>query len=337
MPNMVEISKLKLDLTDKKILAELDKNCRTPSTKLAKKAHKSRQAVEYRINQLTSKGIITSFNAAINPHKMGYKIYKVYLKLRNIPQEKNKLLSSLRSSGMVYWLGEFSGSWDLIFAVFAKSDIEFYTFKNSLFSQFNNIIVDNYGDVLIDVKQYPKMYFTNELSQPTEFAGPIINNELDRLDYEILGIIVNNARIPLNELAKKTNSTHIVVKNRLKKLKAKGVIIQYRISINLNKLGLELYKAIIKLDRYTKQDAELLLNHLSRLPNIHYFISNMWAIEPELVVSNYQEYYHIIEGLKKQFPKVIRTIDTTLMISDEWTPGFKNLLTMRAEKISKPR
>ncbi|MDP2750009.1 MAG: winged helix-turn-helix transcriptional regulator [Nanoarchaeota archaeon] len=329
--NMVEITKIKLDKTDRKILAELDKNCRIPTTILAKKVMKSRQAVEYRINQLVTKGIITSFNASFNPHKMGHKIYKVYLKLRNIPEEKEKLFSYLKSAGIVYWMGECSGSWDLIFGVFAKSDYEFYRLKNELLSKFQKIIIQEYGDILIDVKQYPKMYFTNEISEPTMFAGEIVNNELDEIDYAILGEIVNNARIPINELATKINSTATIVRGKLKKLEQKGIIIQYRIGIDLNKLGLDLYKAIIKLDKYTKEDELKLLTYISNIPNMHYYIRNIWQMEPELVVSSYQEYYEIIEKLKKEFPYVIRTVDSVLMITDEWTPGFGNLLNVKSK------
>ena len=65
---------------------------------------------------------------------------------------------------------------------------------------------------------------------------------------------------------------------------------------------------------------------MSNIPNIHYFIRNLWQIEPEIVVNNYQEYYEIVEKLKKEFPFVIRTVDSVLMITDEWTPGFKNML-----------
>ncbi|MBT4824790.1 winged helix-turn-helix transcriptional regulator [Candidatus Woesearchaeota archaeon] len=329
---MVEITKIKLDKTDRKILAELDKNCRIPSTRLAKIVMKSRQAVEYRINQLVKKGIITSFNAAFNPHKIGYKLYKIYLKLRNIPQEKKKLFTFLKSSGLVYWMGEFSGSWDLIFGVFCKNDHGFYEMKNELLSKFSKIIVEEAGDILVDVKQYSKMYFTNEIVSPVMFAGEIVNNELDELDFSILGNIVNDARIPINELAKKVNTTPTIVRGKLKRLEQKGIIIQYRIGINLNKLGLELYKAIIKLDRYTKEDELKLLEYISRLPNVHYFIRNIWQLEPELVVGSYQEYYEIIENLKKEFPYVIRTIDSVLMITDEWTPGFKNMLELDNNK-----
>ena len=323
---MVEITAIKLDKTDRKILSELDRNCRIPTTTLAKKVLKSRQAVEYRIEQLVKKGIITSFNASFNPHKMGYKIYKIYLKLRNIPAEKKRLFTYLQSSDRVYWMGECSGTWDLIFGIFAKTDYQFFELKNDLLSQFSTIIIEEEGGILLDVMQYPKMYFTNERVPPTMFGGEIVQNELTDLDSAILKIIVNNGRIPINELAKRLHSTPIVVRGRLKKMEQSGIIIQYRIGINLNKLGLGLYKAIIQLDRYTKEDEMKLLEYLSGIPNIHYFIRNLWQIEPEIVVSNYQEYYQLIERLKQEFPQVIRTVDSVLMITDEWTPGFLNLL-----------
>jgi Lrp/AsnC family leucine-responsive transcriptional regulator len=326
---MVEITKIKLDKVNRRILAELDKNCRIPTTMLAKIVRKSRQTVEYRIRQLIEKGVIISFNASINPHKIGYKLYKIYLKLRNIPREKKRLFEYLKSCPITYWMGECSGTWDLIFAVFCKSDYEFFRFKNELISKFNKIIVEEWGQSLIDVKQYPKMYFTNEVSEPTIFAGDVIDNKLDELDYAILGVIVNNGRISIAELAEKVKSTPIVVKRRLERMEQKGIIIQYRIGIDLNKLGLELYKAIFTLDRYTKEDETKLLSYISQLPNVHYLINNMWSLELEVVVSNYKEYYEIIEHIKEEFSQVIRTVDSVLMITDEWTPGFKNLLTVK--------
>lgn len=326
---MVEIDKHILDKTNRKILAELDKNSRISSTQLAKKVMKSRQAVEYRIDNLAKSGIITSFNASINPHKMGYKLYKIYLKLKNIPQKKQKLFSYLKSSGLVYWMGECSGTWDLIFGVYAKTDYEFFELKNDLMSEYADIIVEQHGDNLVDVKQYPKMYFIGNKEEPVMFAGEIVQNEMDELDYAILGEIVNNSRIPITELSRKVKSTPIVVIGRIKKLEQKGIIIQYRVGIDLNKLGLELYKVVLSLEKYTKEDEKNLLRYVSGLPNIHYLIRNIWNIELELVVSNHQEYYKILEDLKKEFPFVIKTVDSVLMITDEWTPGFKNLLKIK--------
>ncbi|MDD9954411.1 MAG: winged helix-turn-helix transcriptional regulator [Candidatus Woesearchaeota archaeon] len=323
---MVEFSKIKLDKTDRKILFELDKNCRIPASTLAKKVHKSRQTVEYRINQLMKNGIITGFQTSFNPHKIGYKLYKIYLRLRNIPEERQELITYLHRAGNVYWMGECSGIWDLVAGIFAKNDYELFEFKNELISKFTNVIIKEAEGTYIDVLQYPKMYFTNELCTHTLFAGEIVHNKLDDLDYAILGEIVNQARMPITELARRTKTTPAIVRRRLKQLEEKGVILQYRVGIDLNKLGLELYKAIIKVDRYTKDDDRKMREYLARLPNVHYFIRHMWQLEPEIVADNYQEYYEIIENLKKAFPHVIRTVDSVLMITDEWTPGFKNLL-----------
>ena len=325
---MINVIKSQVDAADRKILAELDKNCRISTKRLAKMLRKSRQSVDYRINQMKQNGIISSFNSAINPHKMGCKIYKIYLKLRNIPSEKIRLFRYLRSTGIIYWMGECSGRWDLIFGVFSKTDSDFFSLKNDIISRFNKIIVEEEGDILVDVKQYAKMYFTGEIVKPVMFAGDVVHNKLDRLDCLILAETVNNARIHITDLSRKIKSTPIITRRRLRKLEQKGIIIQYRIGVNLNKLGLELYKAILRLDRYNKYDENRLLAYVSALPNVQYFIRNIWQIELELVVSNYQEYYGIIECLKKEFPFVIRTVDSVLMITDEWTPGFKNLYSL---------
>jgi len=317
---------VKLDKADRIILAELDKNCRISAGELAKRARKSRQSVEYRIKRLVREGVITSFNVAINPHKMGYRLYKIYLQLRNIPEERERLLEHLKGSGRVYWMGECDGAWDLIFGVFAKSDYDFYEVKNALISNFGKLIVNKQYDFILDVKQYPKMYFSGEVSAPTMFGGTIVDNEIDELDHAILGEIVNNARVSMTELAVKVESRPEKVSSRLKRMEKLGIIIQYRIGVNLEKLGLEMYKAILHIERYTKEDEKMLLEYVSGLSNVQYFIRNIWDIEPELVVEDYHEYIQIIEKLKEKFPYVIKNVEAVLMKTDEWTPGFRNLL-----------
>lgn len=318
--------KEKLDKADRIILAELDRNCRIPSSRLAKLAHKSRQSVEYRIGRLVERGIITSFNTSINPHRMGYKLYKIYLQLRNIQEEKQRLFEYLRGSGIVYWMGECDGAWDLIFGVFAESDYEFYVLKNELISEFGKIIVKNFYDLLVDVKQYPKMYFTGELHEPVMFGGEVVENRLDGLDHGILGEVVNNARISLTELASRAGSNPATVAARMRRMEQAGVIIQYRIGVDLNALGLEHYKAIIHLERYTKEDEKRLLAYMSGLPGLQYFIRNIWDVEPEIVVPGYHEYRELMEVLKKEFPFVIKNMESVVMKTDEWTPGYRNLL-----------
>ena len=51
-------------------------------------------------------------------------------------------------------------------------------------------------------------------------------------------------------------------------------------------------------------------------------------LEKQPIEDVQKKYYEIIENLKKEFPYVIRTVDSVLMITDEWTPGFRNLLKL---------
>jgi len=327
MPNNEPIVNVKVDKVDRIILAELDKNCRANLMQIAKTANKSRQSVEYRINQLQKMGVITGFHASFNPHKMGAKLHKIYLKLKNIPKEKKRLLNYLNQLRGIYWKGECSGNWDLIVAVFVRSDYEFFELKNNLITEFNGIILEEEDQPFLDARQYPKMYFTGKLEDYITFGGDIIDNKLDALDYILIQKLVANAKTPLTELAQKLDSTIPTIKSRLEKLQKIGVITQYRISVDLNKLGLELYKAILHLNKYDKEDERKLFAFFSNLKNTHYFIRNMDSIEIELAAHNYLEFNSIIENLKEEFPLTIQRADFVLMKTDEWAPGLKELLS----------
>jgi len=325
---MVKYKLQDLNKLDKRILFELDINCRTPTSLIAKKLNKSRQTIEYRINNLKEKKIIDSFNTSINPYRIGYKYYKFYFKLRNIPAEKDTFLNYIRHSGKIFWFGICSGKYDLIAAVHTKSDSNFLDIKNEIISNFKNIIIDYDMDILVYTKQYPKMYFTNQIRPSTYFGGEIIENKLDKEDHKILETIVNNGQISYYDLSKKINTVPSTAKNKIKRMEELGIIIQYRIGVNLATLGLELYKAIIDLEKYNNDIEKDILEYVSNIPNISYYIKNIQRLELEFIVENYQQYYDIIENIKKRFPYVIKSVDVVLMLTDEWTPGFKSLLTI---------
>lgn len=317
---------VKLDKYDRMILHELDKNCRLPLSKLAKKVRRSRQAVEYRINNMVDSGLITSFAVAINPSKMGYRLYKIYLQLKNIEKDRDRLMNFLYNAGNVYWMGECDGEWDLIFAVSALDEKEFFDFKNELFSKFGSVIIDHYGDMLVDVRQYVKMYFTGEKDKPVMFAGAVEDNKIEKTDARILAALLKDARMHVTELAKHAKTTPAIVRSRMKKMEKLGIIIQYRIGVDLEKIGMELFKAIIHTDKYSEDEEKKFIAFVSSLPNVQYIIRNMWQTELEFAVSGYKEYRHIISALRKNFPSLIRNVESVIMKTDDWTPGYRNLI-----------
>jgi len=323
------MNKIQLDLTDKKILAELDKNCRISNAQLAKKVHKSREAVKYRIQQLQKNGILQGFITSINPNKLGYHMFKVYLKLENIPNEREKFFEELKQNQDIYWYGISDGVFDVVFAILSKSIPEYYEKINTLLSKWDHLIVSKVLGTMVDVTQYNKKFFTNDKdSDPAVLGGNIIDNKIDELDSKILLILANEARIPLTELARKTKSTIEIIRGRIRKLEEKGIILNYRIAVDFNKLGLEFFKAIIYFRKLSDKDEKSLFEWMSQHPNSLYYIRSLapWEVEFEFAVENYQHFNKIINDLRKTFPHVIRNYEHLIMIHESWMPAYHEML-----------
>ncbi len=326
------MEKIKLDLTDRKILAELDKNCRISNSALAKKVNKSRESVKYRIQQLQKRGIIQKFITSINPNKLGFYMFKVYLKLENIPKEREKFFEELKKNQDIYWMGISDGAFDLVFAILSKSIPEYFAKINYLLSKWQHLIVSKILGTMVDTRQYNKKFFTNAKDcQQVIFGGDVVANEIDKLDSKILNILANDARIPLAELARKVDSTIEIVRGRIRKLEKKEIILTYRIAVDLNKLGLEFFKAIIYFRTLSEKDERALFEWMKREPNSIYYIRSLapWEVEFEFAVESYQHFNKIINDLRQRFPHVIRNYEHLIMIYETWMPAYQEMLKVK--------
>lgn len=330
------MEKIRLDVTDRKILAELDKNCRIHNSVLAKKVNKSREAIKYRIHQLQKKGVIEKFITSINPNKLGYYMFKVYLKLENIPDEREKFFEELKRNKDVYWMGISDGIFDCVFAILSKSITGYFEKINFLLSKWEHIILSKVLGTMVDTRQYNKKFFTNDTnSQYVIFGGDVVNNKIEEIDYKVLNILANEARIPLTELSRRVNSTIEIVRGRIKKLEENEIILGYRIAVDFNKLGLEFFKAIIYFKKLSKQDEIALFEWMRTNPNSLYYIRSLapWEVEFEFAVESYQHFNKIINNLRKRFHHVIRNYEHLIMIYENWMPAYSEILNAEPKKI----
>jgi len=314
-----------LDELDRNILALLDRNCRATAVELGEALRRSRQTIEYRIRRLEDQGIITEYTCSFNPTSVGYRLYKICLRLRDVPGEKERLCKELFNLGTVYWVGKTSGSWDLLFGVFYRDEREILAIVDRLVRGFRHVIVERSGYMMVEILQYPKMYLTGELAQYREYAGAVRYSELDELDVAIVAKLIGNARLSYNALGESLGVSSLLIQRRMKRMEQAGTLFQYRIGVNLRALGLELYKVIITTDLYSEDDHRRFVDFISKRKEIQFLVRNIWSIELELIVPNYQVFEEIIDDVRKQFPKLIGSLDTLLLESDEWTPAFANL------------
>lgn len=319
-----------LDLTDRRILAELDINCRISDTQLAKKVRKSREAVRYRIRQLEKNGIITGYLTAINPNKFGWHMFKVYLQLENIPGERQKFYAYLRSSRRIYWYGICDGAYDCIFAIMSRNVTEYYDEINAICSQWRHLIIRKVLGVMVDTVQYNKKYFCD--TSPREnggFGGNTYANEADSLDLKILDIIANNARLPMVKIAAKSGAGIEAVRRRIKRMENDGILLSYRISVDLNRLGYMFFKAILYFKSLSRKQEASLREWMGQHRNSVYYIRSLapWEAEFEFVVENYQQFNQIISELRERFPNVVKNCEHVLFSEEGWMPAYGRMLS----------
>ncbi len=320
----------KLDAINRRILYELDKNCRISDNQLAKLVRRSREAVRNRIHKLQQDGIIQGFITSINPSKCGYLFFKMYFQLANIPAEREKFYGYLKKLPGLYWFGGNEGTWDLHGTFYARSVIEFNSLKNQIYTDFKHLILRRDIGVLVNVRHYLKKYIIDDCSEslpPAIYAGEIVFNQLDELDKKILSVLSQQARIHLVELAQKTKSTLDIVRGRMKKLEQQGLIIQYRIALNHNKLGYQMYKAFVYMNNLSDADERKFIEYATQNQNIIYFIRQLsnWDLELEIMARNYEEFASIINDIRLQFTDTIRNVEFALMRDDIFLFGEKEM------------
>jgi len=314
-----------LDKTDKRILFELEKNARIPDTKLAKKVRMSKDSVRYRIKKLEKKGIIKNYKTWIDYSKLGYRTSTVYLTLVNFPDKKEKLIKEIKNDKRVYWYGVAEGVWNIGITYHIKTNNDLFEIKKELLSKYNDLIADIKLTSLAGVSVHDKTFLIQENSSFVSFTEEPENYELEDIEKKILKELYFDSRINLSEIVERCSSTIDIVRNRIKKLEKKGIIIRYTLEIDYNKIGYELYKAFIYMGRLNKEGIEPLMNYAEKSNKIINVVRqiSLWDFEFIIFAESFKDYNEIINKLTKNFPLLIKKVETAVMSEDVIFPCKK--------------
>ena len=306
---------IKLDLKDRKILFELDKNSRQPYSEIAKKVGLSKETCIYRINRLISEKVITSFSTLISLGNLGLFSHKMYFQLHGLTEEKKKqMISELQKNKKINWIAECFGEFDLIIAILCKNIKEFDEEKNKILQKYFKYIQSYTAGIMSETHIYNRSYLADDSKREQKeylFIGKINPISLDKKDRKILPLLSLNSRAQTIEIAKKTGLNVKTVISRIRKLE-KDIIKRYNIFLNLNKIGYKFYKAFISINKMDKENFERFLSFCKFHKNIIHLVENVgsWELEPEFEVENEEQFYNIINRMKNQFPDFIKKIKT---------------------------
>ena len=305
----------KLDLKDRKILYHLDIDSRQSFRSIGRKVGLSKDIVASRVKKLQDGGIILSYFTSIDSSKLGYISFRFYLKFQHInPKIEKEIIEYFVKNKNVWWVTSMKGKFDLAVAIWIKNINDFHSFWEETLNKYQSYFQEQFFTVYLQLITYKLSCILDKEYEKAdrekfEIAGGGKKIEIDKIDYQILGVISTNARIPIVEIAKKLHSTSKIVQNRIKNLVKLGVIQGYRINLDMSKLGYQFFSAHIKLLDYKKRGE--IINYVKLNP--HMLIITKTAgfadLEIDFVVKNMNHFLEIMNDLTIKFPKIIKSYE----------------------------
>lgn len=303
---------MKFDLKDRKILYELDLNCRQSNTQIGKKVGLKRDVVAYRIKKLQDEGVIKNFFTVIDTFKLGYSVFRIYINYQYVTSEiKEEIIKYFVNNKNSWVVATIKAEVDLDVVIWVKDIFEFYQFWEKTLDKYEDYFAKYAISIYIQSMVYKKSYLIPDIQEKPNremckmiYGGKSV--EIDNIDHGLLNELAVNARAPLIDLAEMLKCSSQSVNYRIKNLVKSGVMTSFRVNIDLSKLGLQRFKVDIYLKDHKLKKP--ILDYLSDKPFLEFMnLALGWAdLEPELVVKNFDELLKILEEINSKFSGVIK-------------------------------
>lgn len=310
--------KIKLTKKDERILKQLELNAKMPLTQLAKVIQQSKQLVKYRLDNLEKQNIIQGYNAIIDQNKLNKTIYVVYLKLIKLSSSKEKeWVKQLNKNQHLIATGKNAGHWDLTLVILAKDNLELDKILKKLLKGKEDKIKQKLITTELE-STYLSLGIIHEKSDK-EFktTNEKQNIKLDEKDNKLLLELAKNCRTSLVDLSVKLKMSPNGVKNKMKNLEKKQIIIGYKTKINYEKLGYIHFRVFIHLNKATEQTKQKIKNHLkskNQIESISIYLGYA-DIDFRCYAKNILEFYELVSEIKDKFVQEIQEINSIINFS----------------------
>jgi DNA-binding Lrp family transcriptional regulator len=320
-----------IDKKDERILAQLDKDSRQTDSQIAKKAGLSKQVVNYRINNLVQKGIITEFYTSIDTAKLGLNSYYVFLQLEKIDKQKEEeIVRKLKELNFIGWIVTGIGRWDLCILLFASSVKQFDNQLNKITSLCANNLFDFNFVIMIGSEQISYKFVSpkdfNKINQ--EEQKEVFN--LDKTDFEILRQIASNARIGLTDIHKKTKIPIHTAAYRIKSLEKQKIILGYKPKLDIEKLGYQWHLLLLKFQSISEKRRNEFIYFCENHKNVYYITKTvgLYNLMLDVHVKTNDDFRELIQELRDKFSDVVKLYESVVVFKEHKISYFPQELAL---------
>lgn len=134
------------------------------------------------------------------------------------------------------------------------------------------------------------------------------NVKMDGIDKEIIRSLMEDARVPLLQIAKKVGVSGTAIHQRIKKLEESGLLLGSKYVLNTKALGYKTLSFVgIYLDRATNNsDTVRELKKIQEVLECHYTTGN-WSILIKILCQDNEHLMHLLSKKIQSIPGVSRT------------------------------
>jgi len=129
--------------------------------------------------------------------------------------------------------------------------------------------------------------------------------EIDRLDRQILGLLLEDARMPFLEIARKLIVSGGTIHQRVEKMKEAGIITGSKITVDYEKLGLGV-TVLIGIHLRTASAVETILENLKELPEVveAYYTSGTYALIVKVRTRDIKDFHRFLVEELQHFDQI---------------------------------
>ncbi len=310
-----------MDSTDMELLYHLDIDSRRPAKQIAELMGENSEKINYRLNKLVRDGTVKRCFAEVNPWRIGYSSFKVYLQLQNVDKEKTaEMLGFLTANCNVSWAVSCLGRWDMVVEILAKDRHDF----SRSFSKFRRKYCDYILLKVVGVTL--ELIFLNKKwlgpAKPTAVSVSAMTgtpqNFADEKDLAILRYLAADCREPVRSIAAKLGIPPTTLSQRIHSLMKNGVIPAFRTDLDLKRFGKVYCKAFVYFSGANEEEEKEMLDYCIRHPSVIFITKTIapWDIEVEANADSFSAFMAMMNDLRNRFPKVVRNFET-VVINDE--------------------
>jgi len=297
-----------LDIKDKKIIYELDRDSRQTLNEIARKVKLSKDVINYRIKKLEKEGYILGYQTLIDFTKIGYIAVRFHISLINTsPKKENEIITYLTKNPKIFLVSETEGYTNISVGILVKEIYEIKEFQKKFEQRFKSNIKEAKLGIYMDLYHFNRDYLIGKTTSTDKILA--INSDkkikTNEKDIEILKLLSKNSRIPIIEIASKLKMNANTVAARINSLEKNKIILGYKIIFGFNKIN------------YNYIKVDLILNDISREKEILQFCENhnniiyaLWAvggadIELFFEIESTERFLEVMKEIREKFKEII--------------------------------